>query len=86
MLPHGGGTFTRESLRYFDERNIAYAHRLAVLERGAHLFPNHRTRLLHRRIHLAVGLRRFHGWICSAKALGLEVPTSILLRATEVIE
>src|ERR1700731_1436172 len=24
---HGGGTFPRESLRYFDERDIAYAHR-----------------------------------------------------------
>src|SRR3984893_4023838 len=38
------------------------AHRLpwlAVLERGAHLFPDHGTRSLHRRIHLAVGLRHF---------------------------
>ncbi len=38
----------------------ARAHRLrwlAVLERGAHLFPDHRPRSLHRRIHLAVGLR-----------------------------
>src|ERR1700726_2006996 len=28
---HGGGTFTRESLRYFDERDIANAHRAAFL-------------------------------------------------------
>jgi hypothetical protein len=42
------------------EARPARAHRLpwlAALERGAHLFPDHGTRSLHRRIHLAVRLR-----------------------------
>ena len=59
LSPHGRSRHRRPPRRGGEARP-ARAHRLpwlAVLERGAHLFPDRGTRSFHRRIHLAVGLR-----------------------------
>ena len=59
-LPPSRRSRDHRSPRRGGEARPARAHglpRLAVLEPGAHLFPDRRARPFHRRVHLAVGLR-----------------------------